>query len=1021
MGTTESTLNHGEEGSDKVRPSISPSKHSIQTSGHATPRSVGTVSTASSRNNLHIPRAIQTNGTVSPNIKPSGKRIQSPISTNSISIGSTTSPMASAKQMPKRQLSILKGIVCGHEGSGKSSLMYRLRGEEHIPQNKQNIKKKVMALIPWSANSAFSDPDANAGTEKVDAISNGNMKNDVVQLHIVERHEKDYSTWVTRSKVDFVIILVDRTNQESLEAAVAIFKSIESYFANDEKEKSNDNMLSICILLNHYDKSVIPKDAKNETSTDEKKINLITLEDVKSAMGRRTVDKIQVKYLETCMKIGYGLEALNSFISLPYLQKKREELMKQLEQVNHGLNTWETNFSKQCFVTYQEIYEAQRSSTVDTSSSVNENKKEVRDQKGAVKETSVSLVNEASKPNDKDMNSINNQSKTTHTERRSIIHGNGNKSLSNMDKSDKIKPSKKLETAAKIASKKQTKRKSGKSISKKYEKKVSKKEIPVYKDPKEALEAFLASDDDDDDIQYSKTTHKEMRINFSAKTKHHATNSAVLDSDSEDSSVSSSYYIQSYEPTLSKARDKSNDTTSGHEYESHATENDEEESKEVQDTTSSKEESVRDVKETEKSQDLSISSTESTPNVNENATSVRKNCNKEIQETVVEDESSMKEISDDNRAETEERQKCDVEYDKSVAENVTTESELTTKEKKDCGEKCSVHKEIPSEIEVEKIPDLDDNTAQIESSRSDDEVGGQEVIQRDIALEGDKKQDSTKETQIQSTDVISSAANDEVQVSRLEEEPVEALQNCKCDKVDETSTSIDSLRSKIDQNELDEDEDTHVDLDTVTQEEILPPDNVDDSAEASIVEGDNFASNVQIEIKYGESSMEEKSENEEVSKDEDQQDQHSMLSEENTARASKFTNQQALVFDEESDVEDVLLQKNIQVIDSDSDDDFIVGTKDAQAHTRNRIYRSDLKNMQNVEAHTESVQENHSTPEVSLSANVNDAIQAALAAAQKNAEKASKPKKSKKSKKSSSSSAVEKKKKKKKKKSVVVD
>ena len=1019
MGTTESTLNHGEEGSDKVRPSISPSKHSIQTSGHATPRSIGTVSTASSRNNLNIPRAIQTNGTVSPNIKLSGKRIQSPISTNSISIGSTTSPIASAKQMPKRQLSILKGIVCGHEGSGKSSLMYRLRGEEHIPQNKHNVKKKVMALIPWSANSAFSDPDANAGTEKVDAISNENIKRDVVQLHIVERHEQDYSTWVTRSKVDFVIILVDRTNQESLEAAVAIFKSIESYFANDEKEKSNDNMLSICILLNHYDKSIIPKDAKNETSTEEKKINLITLEDVKSAMGRRTVDKIQVKYLETCMKIGYGLEALNSFISLPYLQKKREELMKQLELVNHGLNTWETNFSKQCFVSYQEIYKAQRSSTVDTSSSVNEKKKEVRDQKGAVEETSDSLVNEASKPNDKDMNSINNQSKTTHTERRSIIHGNGNKSLSNMDKSDKIKPSKKLETSAKIASKKQPKRKKGKSLSKKYDRKVSKEEIPVYKDPKEALEAFLASDDDDDDdIQYSKTTQKEMRINFSAKSKHHATNSAVLDSDSDDSSVSSSYYIQNYEPTLSKARDKSNDTTSGHEYESHATENDEEESKEVQETTSSKEESVRDVKETEKSQDLSISSTESTPNVNENATSVRKNCDKEIQETVVEDESSMKEISDDNCAEAEERQKCDVEYDKS--ENVTTESELTTKEKKDCGGKCSVHKEIPSEIEVEKIPDLDDNTAQIESSRSDDEVGGQEVIQRDIALEGDQKQDSTKETQIQSTDVIASVANDAVQVSRLDEEPVEALQNCECDKVDETSTSIDSLRSKIDRNELDEDEDTHLDLDTVTQEEILPPDNVDDSTEASIVEGDNNASTVQIEINHGKSSIEEKSENEEVSKDEDQQDQHSMLSEEKRALVRKVTNEEALVVDEESDAEDIPLQNNIQVIDSDSDDDFIVGTKDVQAHTRNRIHRSHLKNMQNVEAHTESVQENHSA-EVSLSANVNDAIQAALAAAQKNAEKVSKPKKSKKSKKSSSSNAVEKKKKKKKKKTVVVD
>lgn len=1015
MGTTESTLNHGGEGSDKVRPSISPSKHSIQTSGHATPRSIGTVSTASSRNNLNIPRAIQTNGTVSPNIKLSGKRIQSPISTNSISIGSTTSPIASAKQMPKRRLSLLKGIVCGHEGSGKSSLMYRLRGEEHIPQTKHNVKKKVMALIPWSANSAFSDPDANAGTEKVDAISNGNMKNDVVQLHIVERHEKDYSTWVTRSKVDFVIILVDRTNQESLDTAVAIFKSIESYFANDEKEKSNDNMLSICILLNHYDKSIIPKDAKNETITEEKKINLITLEDVKSAMGRRTIDKIQVKYLETCMKVGYGLEALNSFISLPYLQKKREELIKQLELVNHGLDAWETNFSKQCFVTYQEIHEAQISSTVDISSSVNENRNQVRDQKDAVEEKSDKSIIQASKPEDKDMNSISNQRKISHTERRSIIHGNGSISLSNVEKSEKTRPSKKLEPSAKSESKKQPKRKKGKSLSKKYDRKVSKEEKPVYKDPKEALEAFLASDDDDDDdFQYSKTTQKGMQIKFPAKTKYHATNSAVLDSDSDDSSVSSSYYIQSYEPALSKTGEKSNDATSGHDNEnkneSFATQNDEEEIKEMHKTMDCNKEVTRDVKEMDKSQDLSISSTESTQNVNENAISMRRKYSvEEIKESAVQDESSMKDNSDRNSVEKDEQQ----EHESSIGENATSESNFTTKDKKDYGEKCLVHKEIPSEIDVEKIPDLDDVRVQIESSTSDEEVAIQEVNQRNISVQGDQEQDSAENTPTRSTNFIASTADNIVQTSRLDGGHVEPLQNCEYDKLEETSTSLDSLRSKSDQNDADEDEDAQPNPDT--QEKILPQDDDVGRTEATIMEECDCASRAHIDY-----MIEEKSHNKEQVKDESQQVQHSMSSEEKSDRVSKLTNEQALEFDEESDAEDIQLHKHIQIIDSDSDDEFIVETKDVQAQTRNRIHRSDLKNIQNVEAHTESVQENHST-EVSFSANVNDAIQAALAAAQKNAEKVSKPKKTKKSKKSSSSNAVEKKKKKKKKKSLVVE
>jgi hypothetical protein len=511
-------------------------------------------------------------------------RSHSPRSPTTTNIGpitphhhSTTNPSTSASNLSPRasKLKVLKGAVCGREHVGKSSLMYRLRGEENKNilakrSNPNQKKRRMMVLIPWTMESSSSADSTGSTltTSTTKTSSSAKLQRDgyegeTVQLHIVELHEEHYSDLVKRSPIDFLILVIDRTNRDSLDYALAYLDSIVDASAKGEHAKEHD-LPSICILLNHYD--AIEKITKNqgdqnnsekdEDATDSSsQTKILSLQGVQSIIESKFESLARIRYIDSCMNNGYGIEALDSFISLPYLKVKERELAKQLEAVRQGLTNWEKGFEKQKFVSFEELEEFCKQ---DKETSVVKGRDQVEETIST--ETAAETNKQQNRKDGKDNGEDSTANKQSHmephsqksipdTRRRNIMPRVENEDSAEGEKSSSKKTSskkKKRDRQSKCKEEKvdvRSKRPERRPVQQRARNVNQQRKPPVYKDPKQALEAFLASDDDSEDNSAGAnnvpTTHDSVQyINHGSFR-----NMVVLDSDSDESSIDTSSHI----------------------------------------------------------------------------------------------------------------------------------------------------------------------------------------------------------------------------------------------------------------------------------------------------------------------------------------------------------------------------------------------------------------------------------------------------------------------------------------------
>ena len=519
---------------------------------------------------------------------------------------------------------MLKGAVCGHENVGKSSLMHRLRGEEHIDtkpsKSTRKKKKRMMALIPWTMESR---PDSNtfnsshatvtaaatAADTDTTTATNSTDRQGAVQLHIVERHEEDYSTLIKKSPIDFIIFLIDRTQRDSLDYVLGYLDSIVQ-FQNDQDDTIE---VSICILLNHYDamEKISNNDDNhnnatacsngnengngNENEKGEEHANdssltntTLSLQQVQGEMDRKKFKSLSpIHCIDACMNNGYGIEALNSFISLPYLKGKERDLAMQLEVVRENLKDWKSGFENKAFVSFDELEEHGKQKIPTPVSKDYEVgytrpheevgvdtvvKDDPAEEKPSTPQQHEGSGGDGDNPNAGDKSQLQPQKIRPEMGRRSIMPRveNDNDGTSQAAKSSSKKTSSKKRRKGKQSRDKKTHLRDNDNANHKHSglrpghrsrQEISRNEkrrrTPVvYSDPKQALEAFLASDDDSDEGDTGTVTGAPTYESAQYVNLGNFRNLAVLDSDSDDSSIEVSGHrafeqIKSVVPTRS--------------------------------------------------------------------------------------------------------------------------------------------------------------------------------------------------------------------------------------------------------------------------------------------------------------------------------------------------------------------------------------------------------------------------------------------------------------------------------------
>lgn len=386
----------------------------------------------------------------------------------------------------------LKGVVYGPSNVGKSSLLRLLRGDGPTRQTK---KRNLMALIPWKFRN----------------------QNNSVQLHIVEKHIEDE---IIRP-LDFMIVIVDRTKPDSMGD---ILEQLIHYLDQDNSIKH------ICFLLNYYDAFVIPSDQNKE---------MMTLQDVEQMTIEKLSpcqdDKMNLKFAHACLKNGYGLKALHSFFDIVYLKWREHILKSQLELVEMSLCKCNDEFHDQTGESFDELetkYRQSEEKETQLERETNLNKKldtdvnhanlkdveQSKDGQSRIKDASVTLHHEKMKEHGSETQSI--------PSRRSILPET--KTVVEIDVEHRHHINSRKKSRQNKEKSKSDKKNENRSISKNKRP----KEIQAYIDPNQALEAFLASDDDVDDDQTLKTSNSFAHVNGN-----NVKNVEVLDSDSDNSSV----------------------------------------------------------------------------------------------------------------------------------------------------------------------------------------------------------------------------------------------------------------------------------------------------------------------------------------------------------------------------------------------------------------------------------------------------------------------------------------------------
>eukprot|EP00986_Skeletonema_menzelii_P004000 scaffold1314_cov145-Skeletonema_menzelii.AAC.14 len=233
-------------------------------------------------------------------------------------------------------VAILRGVIVGMKGTGKTSLIRRLRGED--PFQKQQSKSgqqrsKLMALVPWNVP---------PNTEKINNLII--EQEERVQLYVSESvgfnesleeqsFRKDWSTALQEQRGkewNFAVWMIDPDMKNMLQYLQSGLDILFPATAAASEKRKQPVVQHLCILLNFRDTQ---EDDKSTFSQANK-----IVETVRKNTETRNLEAAQgdaksaiIVVYESSMRVCFGLQQLHSFITLPYLAQKEKELLRRVK------------------------------------------------------------------------------------------------------------------------------------------------------------------------------------------------------------------------------------------------------------------------------------------------------------------------------------------------------------------------------------------------------------------------------------------------------------------------------------------------------------------------------------------------------------------------------------------------------------------------------------------------------------------------------------------------------------------
>lgn len=203
-----------------------------------------------------------------------------------------------------KQIKRLNGLILGGPSTGKYTLLQRLKGND--PYEETNAKKKALSsiMIPYM-------PPAEKPSW------------DRIQLHV-------RSSRSVQEKVDFCVLLT--SPRHDIEKTRAFIFNVLNrhmlhlgYSKGDGEDEADSNQsvepVCICILFNFRDLQEKPPEFEDIENL------------VKAILKPVPKDKVVLQFASTCLRNCYGLNVLHNFIYRTYLQRKRADLEAQLKEV----------------------------------------------------------------------------------------------------------------------------------------------------------------------------------------------------------------------------------------------------------------------------------------------------------------------------------------------------------------------------------------------------------------------------------------------------------------------------------------------------------------------------------------------------------------------------------------------------------------------------------------------------------------------------------------------------------------
>eukprot|EP00985_Skeletonema_marinoi_P018156 scaffold10070_cov115-Skeletonema_marinoi.AAC.1 len=237
-------------------------------------------------------------------------------------------------------VSILRGVIVGTKGTGKTSLIRRLRGEDPFQkqsksgQQRSSVeKRKLMALVPWNV--------------PTDTEKNNNLtiqQEERVQLYVSESvgflqsqeeqsFRKEWSTALQSQRGkewNFAVWMIDpgmKDMMQYLQSGLDIL--FPTHAAGSDKAKKQPLIQHLCILLNFRD---MQQDGKSSTLSQSRRMIETVRKNIEKGDGNTAGESIKLPIIVVCessMRDCYGLQQLHSFITLPYLAQKEDQLLRR--------------------------------------------------------------------------------------------------------------------------------------------------------------------------------------------------------------------------------------------------------------------------------------------------------------------------------------------------------------------------------------------------------------------------------------------------------------------------------------------------------------------------------------------------------------------------------------------------------------------------------------------------------------------------------------------------------------------